>query len=116
MRLSTLAADLLILTTPLIPGYRVVKVLGIVHGMTARTRGLGGKILGSLQSLLGGEVSAFTDELEKAKDEALTRMKQNAHRLGANGIIGVDFETTEVFQTVVLVSAHGTAVVVEKEA
>jgi len=108
MRLSTLAADLLILTTPLIPGYRVVKVLGIVHGMTARTRGL--------QSLLGGEVSAFTDELEKAKDEALTRMKQNAHRLGANGIIGVDFETTEVFQTVVLVSAHGTAVVVEKEA
>ena len=106
----------MVTTTPTIPGYKVVKVLGIVHGMTARTRGLGGKILGGLQSLIGGEVSAFTNELEKAEDEALTRMKQNAQRLGANGVIGVDFETTEVFQTVVLVSAHGTAVIIEKEA
>lgn len=103
------------MTSPGVPGFRVVKVLGIVHGMTARTRGIGGKILGGLQSLAGGEVTAFTDELQKAKDEALARMKLQAQRMGANGIIAVDLETTEVFETVVMVSAHGTAVILEKE-
>ena len=107
--------DILAVTTPVVPGYKVVKVLGIIHGMTARTRGIGGKIVGGLQSLVGGEVTAFTSELEKAKDEALTRLKSSAQKIGANGVIGVDFETTEVFNTVVLVSVHGTAVILEKE-
>ena len=107
--------DILAVTTPVVPGYKVVKVLGIIHGMTARTRGIGGKIIGGLQSLVGGEVTAFTVELEKAKDEALTRLKSSAQSVGANGVIGVDFETTEVFEAVVLVSIHGTAVTLEKE-
>ncbi|MBI2184631.1 MAG: YbjQ family protein [Thaumarchaeota archaeon] len=107
--------EIMVVTTPQAPGYRVTKVLGIVHGMTARTRGIGGKILGGLQSLVGGEVKAFTEELEKAKDEALERLKANAQQLGANGVIGAEFETTEVFDTVVLLSAHGTAVILEKE-
>ena len=111
-----MSSEIIAVTTPIVQGYRVVKVFGIVHGMTARTRGLGGKIVGGIQSVLGGEVTAFTSELEKAKDEALARIKANAQKMGANGIIGVDFETTEVFQTVVLVSAHGTAVWLEKEA
>ncbi len=111
-----MSSDVLTVTTPAAPGYRVVKVLGIVHGMTARTRGLGGKILGGLQSLAGGEVSVFTVELEKAREEALNRLKMNAQKLGANGVVGVDFETTEVFESVVLVSVHGTAVTLEKEA
>lgn len=110
-----MSSEIIAVTTPTVQGYKVVKVLGIVHGMTPRTRGLGGKIVGGIQSVLGGEVTAFTSEIEKAKDETLARIKANAQKMGANGIIGVDFETTEVFQTVVLVSAHGTAVWLEKE-
>jgi uncharacterized protein YbjQ (UPF0145 family) len=96
-------------------GYRVVKVYGIVHGLTARTRGLVGKIVGSLQSIVGGEVSAFTKEIDKAKDEALKRLMEQAREIGANAVVGVDFETTEVFESVVLVAAHGTAVTIEPE-
>ncbi|RLG04456.1 MAG: YbjQ family protein [Thaumarchaeota archaeon] len=105
----------LLTTTPSVPGHRIKEVLGIVHGMTARTRGVGGKFLASIQSAFGGEVSTFTRELEKAKQEALDRMVQEAVKLGADAIIGIDFETTEVFESVVLVSAHGTAVKVEPE-
>ncbi|HEY4700115.1 MAG TPA: YbjQ family protein [Nitrososphaerales archaeon] len=107
--------DFLTVTTPTLPGFKIVKILGVAHGMTARTRGLGGKIIGGLQNILGGEVSAFTFEIEKAKDEALERIVTDAKRMGANAVIGLDFETTEVFETVVLVSLTGTAVVVEKE-
>jgi len=102
-------------TTPSIPGYRVKRVLGIVHGMTARTRGVGGRFLASVQTVFGGEVSAFTKELEKARNEAINRIKEEARKLGANAIIGIDLETTEVFEAVVLVSAHGTAVEVESQ-
>ncbi len=102
-------------TTPTLPGYRVKKVLGIVHGMTARTRGVGGRFVASIQTFLGGEVSAFTRELQKAKKEALERMIEEAEKMGANAVIGIDFETTEVFEAVVLISAHGTAVEVAPE-
>lgn len=106
---------MLIATTPGVPGYRIKRVIGIVHGMTARTRGIGGRFLASIQTAFGGEVSAFTRELEKAKSEAIERMKDEARKLGANAVIGVDLETTEVFEAVVLVSAHGTAVELEPE-
>jgi len=107
--------EILLTTTPTLPGYRVKKVLGIVHGMTARTRGVGGRFVASIQTFLGGEVSAFTRELQKAKKEALERMVEEAEKMGANAVIGIDFETTEVFEAVVLISAHGTAVEVAPE-
>ncbi len=65
--------------------------------------------------MAGGEVTAFTVEMEKARVEALQRLKENAARLGANAVVGVDVETTEVFQGTVLVSATGTAVILELE-
>ena len=108
-------SDIVLATTPMVPGYRVKKILGIVHGMTARTRGMGGKLIASIQSAFGGEITAFTKELEKAKREALDRMTEEARELGANAVIGIDFETTEVFESVVLVSVHGTAVQIEPE-
>jgi uncharacterized protein YbjQ (UPF0145 family) len=115
MRRISMFSEMVVVTTPTVPGYRVAKVHGVVHGMSARTRGLGGKILGGLQSLAGGEVSAFTKELYKAMDEALQRLVGEAKKMGANAVVGVNFETTEVFEGVVLVAAHGTAVSVEKE-
>jgi len=108
-------SDVILTTTPTVPGYRVKRIFGIVHGMTARTRGAGGKFIASIQSVFGGEITAFTKELEKAKQEAIERMTEEARKLGANAIIGIDFETTEVFETVVLVSAHGTAIEIEPE-
>ncbi len=109
------ATQVMAVTTPGIPGFKVTEVLGIVSGMTARTRGVAGKVLGGIESFLGGEVEAFTTELEKARQEALERLVQNARSLGANAVVSIDFETSEVFDFVVLVSALGTAVTVEKD-
>jgi uncharacterized protein YbjQ (UPF0145 family) len=107
--------EFLMVTTPLIEGYRIKEFLGIVTGMTPRTRGVGGKFVAGLQSIVGGEVSMFTTELEKARQEALGRLRRKAKELGANAIIGIDLETTEVSEGIVLISATGTAVVVEKK-
>lgn len=107
------SSDFIIVTTPTIPGYRIKNVLSIVTGLTARTRGMGGKFVAGIQSMFGGEVSAFTSEINKARDEAMERMKEKARRLGANAIIGLDIETSDVLQGTVLISATGTAVVIE---
>ena len=102
-------------TTPYIPGYKVKKILGIAMGLSARSRGLGGRILAGLQTITGGEISAYTKEMYKARKEAIERLKEEAEKLGANAVIGLDIETTEIFQGVVLISATGTAVLVEPE-
>jgi uncharacterized protein YbjQ (UPF0145 family) len=107
--------DFLIVTSPMIPGYRIKKTLGIASGLTARTRGIGGKFLAGFQSLAGGEVSAFTIEIEKARIQSLNRMITMAQKMGANAIISLDIETSDVLQVLVLVSATGTAVVAEPE-
>ena len=105
---------LIVVTTPTIPGYEVVKVLGTVHGITVRTRGVGGKIVAGIEGIFGGEVSAYTSECEKARDESMKRLIENAKRLGANAIIGADFETSDILQgTATIFSSWGTAVVVK---
>ena len=108
-------SDLLTVTTPTITGYRVTRVIAVVTGLTARTRGMGGKFVAGIQSMFGGEISAFTSEIEKARVEAMDRMKTQARRVGANAIIGLDIETSDVLQGTILISATGTAVVIEPE-
>ena len=103
-----------IVTTPTIPGYRVKKIVGVVSGLTARTRGVGGKFVAGLQSMVGGEVSAFTTEIEKARVEAIDRLKQRAQEMGANAVVGLDLESSDLL-SVIVISATGTAVVVEPE-
>ena len=107
--------DMITVTTPTVPGYHVKHVIAIVTGLTARTRGVGGKIVAGIESMFGGEVSAFTSEIEKARVEAKDRMKEQARRMGANAIIGLDIETSDVLQGTILISATGTAVVIEPE-
>jgi len=109
-------SDVIVVTTPTVAGYRITKVLGVVTGLTPRTRGVGGKIIGGIQSALGGEVVAFTTEIEKARTDTIERVKEQARNLGANAIVGLDMETADLLQTVIVVSATGTAVIVEKEA
>lgn len=105
----------IITTTWNVPGYKIVKYVGLVTGLSPRTRGAGGQILGSLQTLVGGEVTAFTSEIQKARDEAVSRAITQATSMGANAIIGLDMETANLYQTIALISATGTAVVVEPE-
>lgn len=104
-------------TTPTIPGYKITKVIGVVTGLTPRTRGVLGQIIGSIQSLFGGEITAFTIELEKARIEAMNRMREKAMNMGANAVISLDMETSDigVQAGIVVFSATGTAVVVEPE-
>ncbi len=106
----------LVSTTPSLPGYKIIKVLGIVSGLTPRTRGVGGQFIGGLQSMVGGEVTAFTSEILKARDESIGRAIRQAESMGANAIIGLDIETANIYQSIVLISATGTAVIVEPEA
>lgn len=108
--------DFIVVTTPTISGYKITKVFGIVTGLTPRTRGVGGVFRAGLQSLRGGEVSAFTSEIEKARIEAIDRAIEKAKNMGANAIVGMDIETSDIGQTnVTLVSATGTAVIIEPE-
>lgn len=111
------AVGFIITTTPTVSGYRVSKILGVVTGLTPRTRGLLGKFIAGIETMLGGEVTAFTTELEKARNEAMERMKSKALALGANAVIGLDMETSDIGlgAGVVVISATGTAVILEPE-
>jgi uncharacterized protein YbjQ (UPF0145 family) len=112
-------SEVIIVTTPELAGYKIVKVLGIVHGLTVRTRGVGGKFVAGIEGVFGGEVTSYTSECEKARNESLKRLIENAKRIGANAVIGADFETSDILQgTATLFSAYGTAIIakpIEKE-
>ena len=111
------ANEILIVTTPMIPGYKITKVLGIVTSLVPRTRGILGRFIASWQSIRGGEISAFTSELEKARMEVIEKLKAKALKSGANAIVGLDIETSDLGlgAGVVVISATGTAVIVEPE-
>jgi len=107
-------SEIIVVTTPEIPGYEIVKVIGPVHGLTVRTRGIGGKIVASIEGIFGGEVTSYTSECEKARMESLARLIENARKMGANAVIGADFETSDILQgTATVFAAYGTAVVVK---
>jgi uncharacterized protein YbjQ (UPF0145 family) len=105
---------MLIVTTNDIPGYRVVKVAGLVRGITVRSRSIIGNIGGAIQSVFGGNLSVYTKLAETARQEALDLMITHAQEAGANAIIGMRYEANEIMDGITEVLAYGTAVVVEK--
>jgi len=105
----------LITTAFTIDGFKIVKNLGVVRGIVVRSRSIFGTIGGSLQTLFGGDITLFTDLCEKTRYDAMQRMVVHAAELGANGIIGMRYESTELLSGVSEVLAYGTAVVLEKE-
>ena len=103
-----------VVTTPSLPGYEVVKVIGPVYGLTVRSRGFGGRLVAGLETLVGGEITTYVSECMKARDESLMRLIKNAEAMGANAILRVDFETSDILNGVATIfSAYGTAVVVK---
>ena len=94
-------------------GYRITRNLGVVRGIMVRSRSIFGTIGGSLQTLLGGNISLFTALCERTRNEAFELMLSHAQQLGANAVIGVRYDATELMQGVTEVLCYGTAVVVE---
>src|SRR5471032_685304 len=102
-------------TTFTLEGYRIVRNLGVVRGITVRSRSIFGTIGGSLQTLFGGNISLFTELCERAREEAFQKMLEHAQQHGANAIVGVRYDATELMQGVSEVLCYGSAVVVEAE-
>ena len=101
-------------TTFEIPGYKVVRTLGLVRGLIVRSRSIFGSIGAGLQTLVGGNITLYTDMCEKTREDALELLMQHAATRGANAIIGVRYDANDVMQGVTEVLAYGTAVVVER--
>jgi uncharacterized protein YbjQ (UPF0145 family) len=97
-----------------ITGYRIVRELGIVRGLTVRTRGVGGRFLAGISGVVGGKVDAYIDMCEQARGEALQHMIDHARAMGANAVIGMRYDTTEIAEGMDEVLAYGTAVVIER--
>lgn len=96
-----------------LPGYRVVKSLGLVRGVTVRSRSIVGTICASIETLIGGHITLFEEMCEQTREQALDLMMEHATQHGANAVIGVRYDATEVMQGVTEVIAYGTAVQVQ---
>lgn len=95
-------------------GYRIVKNLGIIRGITVRSRSVVGNIAGAIQTIFGGNITIYTELCEHARQEAFHLMMQHATEKGANAIIGMRYDANEVMSGVTEVLAYGTAVVVQR--
>jgi uncharacterized protein YbjQ (UPF0145 family) len=102
----------LVTTAFTLDGYHIVSNLGLVRGIVVRSRSVVGTIGASLQTLVGGDITLFTELCEKTRTDAFERMLQHAAEIGANAVIGVRYDATDVMQGVTEVIAYGTAVVV----
>ncbi len=96
-------------------GYRVTRNLGVVRGITVRSRSIFGTIGASLQTLVGGNISLFTELCEKTRAEAFEMMLRHAAEIGANAVVGIRYDANEIMQGVTEVLCYGTAVVVRPE-
>jgi len=106
----------MITTSVDLPGFRVVRNLGVVRGITVRSRSVLGNIAGGLQTLFGGQISIYIDLCEKTREEAFQYMMQHAAERGANAVLNMRYDANEVMNGVTEVLAYGTAVEVAREA
>lgn len=104
----------LITTSTGLEGYKIVKHLGVVRGITVRSRSALGNIAGGFQSLFGGRLSIYVELCENSREEAFQLMAQHAQTVGANAIINMRYDANEIMQGITEVLAYGTAVLVEK--
>ncbi|MBI5083756.1 MAG: YbjQ family protein [Acidobacteria bacterium] len=98
-----------------IDGYRIVRNVGLVRGIIVRSRSVFGTIGASLQTLVGGNITLFTELCERTRSDAFEQMLAHAAQMGANAVVGVRYDATEVMQGVSEVLCYGTAVVVEPQ-
>jgi len=101
-------------TTFELPGYRVVKSLGVVRGIIVRSRSVIGNIGASIQAVFGGNITLYSNLCERAREDAFNLMLTHAGQLGANAVVGVRYDATEIAPGITEVLCYGTAVAVEK--
>ena len=104
---------MVIVTTENVAGYRIAEVKGQCFGVVVRSRGLGGNVMAGLRSLVGGEIHEYTHLLEDTRRQAVDRLAQNATIMGANAVVMMRFDSSEIGQTMSEIVAYGTAVVIE---
>ncbi|HZU90694.1 MAG TPA: heavy metal-binding domain-containing protein [Stellaceae bacterium] len=104
---------MLVVTTENVPGHRIVELRGQCFGVVVRSRGLGGNIMAGLRSIVGGEITEYTQLLEEARRHAVDRLVQNATAMGANAVVMMRFDSSEIGQTMSEIVAYGTAAVIE---
>jgi uncharacterized protein YbjQ (UPF0145 family) len=104
---------MIVSTTENLVGYRVKQTLGQTFGVVVRSRGLAGNIAAGLRSLIGGEITEYTQLLEEARRHAVDRMVQNAQAMGADAVVMMRFDSSEMGQTMSEIVAYGTAVTIE---
>ena len=104
---------MIVVTTNDLPGYRIVRTIGLVRGITVRSRSVFGSIGGALQSLVGGNISLFTTLAETSRQEALDLMVEHAEQMGANAVIAMRYDSNEITDGITEMLAYGTAVVAE---
>jgi uncharacterized protein YbjQ (UPF0145 family) len=107
--------DAMVTTALELPGYRIRRNLGMVRGITVRSRSIVGNFLGGLQTLFGGNITIYTELCEQAREETYRDMLQHARQLGANAIIAVRYDATDVMAGLTEVLCYGTAVLVEPQ-
>jgi len=107
--------DLIVVTTPFVSGYHVTRVIGTTFGLIVRSRGLGQNIFAYFRAWGGGEIKVYTNLLEQVRHQALQRLSDHAKNLGANAVVSVGFDTSEMGGSMTEVLAFGTAVVVEPD-
>lgn len=112
LRRPTSSQGIMLLTSNYASGYKVDKVLGLVYGITVRSRGLGGNIIAGLRTIAGGEINEYTEMAHQARQQALDRLADHAKSMGANAVISVMFDSTEIGSTMDEIIAFGTAVVI----
>ena len=106
---------MIVTTTPYVAGHRVTESKGQVFGLVVRSRGLAGNISASLRSLVGGEIHEYTELLEDTRRQALDRMVSNASLMGANAVVSMRFDSSELNNSMSEIVAYGTAVVIEPD-
>ncbi|HTO40927.1 MAG TPA: heavy metal-binding domain-containing protein [Rhizomicrobium sp.] len=106
---------MLVVTTENVAGHVTRKSIGQVFGVVVRSRGIGGNIVASLRSIVGGEIHEYTSLLEETRKQALDRMVRNASLMGANAVVMMRFDSSEIGQSMSEIVAYGTAVIVEPE-
>ncbi len=107
--------DMIIVSTPYVTGYKITKVHGFTWGLIVRSRGIGGNLVAGLRTIFGGEIHEYTELLNQSRQYAIDRMKEHAKAMGANAVIGVGFDSSEIGQSMSEVLAYGTAVTIETE-
>ena len=106
---------MIVATTPFAASHRIVESKGHVYGLVVRSRGLGGNLAAAIRSLGGGEIKEYTQLLEDTRRQAIDRMVQNATLMGANAVISMRFDSSEIGSTMSEIVAYGTAVVIEPD-